>query len=205
MSESEPSVSNPGLAVEGEQTWDDLPESTKVQALARATAMLAERGHPPFNAEEISEYLGSAQVRLLSQVLIENGSEDIAQAAINEGITEDDEFISAVAEVVHELQSREESNGSTEPDSGGEKPELPEDSTPPEGQDTMDSSKSSRDEIIDEVNKRVVAPLVLGTGLFLLAAGIGALYNGSLIIFIIVLPAIIASAWAIWRMSNGSS
>lgn len=56
--------------------------------------------------------------------------------------------------------------------------------------------------VVDEVNKRVVAPLLLGTGLLLLIAAIGALLNGSVLLALVFLPAPVATFWLLWNARN---
>lgn len=53
--------------------------------------------------------------------------------------------------------------------------------------------------VIDEMNKRVVGPLISGTALLLLLATLGAFLYGQFVIGLIILPGPIIAGWALWK------
>lgn len=59
-----------------------------------------------------------------------------------------------------------------------------------------------REMIVEEVNQRIVAPLLFGTATILLFATIGAALEGSLLLALIIAPAPVATAYFLWKSSQ---
>lgn len=63
----------------------------------------------------------------------------------------------------------------------------------------MSDHSASRELVSEEVNKRVVLPLIGATGLLLLIATVGAILNGGYLLGLIMAPAPLLAAWILWR------
>jgi len=53
-----------------------------------------------------------------------------------------------------------------------------------------------------EVNKRIIAPLLFGFSVLLLAGAVGAAASGSFLVSLIFLPFPLATGWLLWKVRD---
>lgn len=180
----------------------DLPESVQVEAIAKAIRMLAQDGYSPFDATDLSEALGPEQLRLVAEAFGEDQLRSIAAMLAEEEIGDGSGFEQHLAETLVGDLTDDHIARIADKITLQDLP-VEEDSLKHHGpiEDTK-SDQATSDQVVDEVNKRVVAPLILGTATLLLAASIGAMMNGSILLGVIILPGPVLGAWSLWKMAN---
>jgi len=61
---------------------------------------------------------------------------------------------------------------------------------------------NTRDVVVEEVNKRIIAPLLFGFSVLLLAGAVGAAASGSFLLSLIFLPFPLATGWLLWKVRD---
>jgi hypothetical protein len=72
----------------------------------------------------------------------------------------------------------------------------------PSNNESREELLSERETVTREINKRIVAPLLLAFSLLMLVGAIGAGLNGSILIALVFLPMPITTGWLFWKVRN---
>lgn len=67
---------------------------------------------------------------------------------------------------------------------------------------TNEFQESLNTEVVDEINKRVISPIIFMTGMLLLAASVGVFLSGEILLSLVILPGPLMAAWALWKSRN---
>lgn len=191
---------SPTMGVGTSTSWDNLPERVKIQALAQGLSILANNGYPPFDSKDVSAALGPDQLRLIAESLTDKQLETIGNAIAFRAVEEIDDS-SVGNQIARSLDEEQLQAIATHiPTEPLTKKTAEEGVASTRSPVTMEQER--KDLVTDEVNRRVVAPLILGTSILLFVASIGAFLTGSPLLGFLTIPGPILGFWSLWKMTQ---